>query len=178
MVDDIVESRFRVTAVQWPSVTSRTTLHDSAAQRCSAFPLYKAIDQLKTYTPPPLVPALTTSSASYARRLYDPSGRLTSVNDSLADITRIFTYTPGCLPLAVATSDGETLTYGSGVDGPLLMSRTWSGLVSGTVAVTHDGLVRFGARDYDASVGRWGQKDPIRLVGGSRTSTSMQGTIR
>jgi RHS repeat-associated protein len=29
------------------------------------------------------------------------------------------------------------------------------------------GLVRFGARDYDASVGRWTSKDPIRFGGGS-----------
>ncbi len=29
------------------------------------------------------------------------------------------------------------------------------------------GLVRFGARDYDASVGRWTAKDPIRFDGGS-----------
>ena len=28
------------------------------------------------------------------------------------------------------------------------------------------GLVRFGARDYDASVGRWTSKDPIRFDGG------------
>ncbi len=28
------------------------------------------------------------------------------------------------------------------------------------------GLVRFGARDYDASVGRWVSKDPIRFAGG------------
>ncbi len=28
------------------------------------------------------------------------------------------------------------------------------------------GLVRFGARDYDASVGRWTNKDPIRFAGG------------
>jgi RHS repeat-associated protein len=28
------------------------------------------------------------------------------------------------------------------------------------------GLVRFGARDYDASVGRWTAKDPIRFGGG------------
>ena len=28
------------------------------------------------------------------------------------------------------------------------------------------GLVRFGARDYDASLGRWTSKDPIRFAGG------------
>src|SRR5690606_2060688 len=28
------------------------------------------------------------------------------------------------------------------------------------------GLVRFGARDYDAEVGRWTAKDPIRFAGG------------
>src|SRR5580704_1431222 len=31
---------------------------------------------------------------------------------------------------------------------------------------TDTGLVRFGARDYDASVGRWTSKDPIRFKGG------------
>jgi RHS repeat-associated protein len=29
-----------------------------------------------------------------------------------------------------------------------------------------EGLVRFGARDYDASTGRWTAKDPIRFDGG------------
>jgi RHS repeat-associated protein len=36
---------------------------------------------------------------------------------------------------------------------------------AGGVYDRETGLVRFGARDYDASVGRWGQKDPIRFGG-------------
>jgi RHS repeat-associated protein len=38
---------------------------------------------------------------------------------------------------------------------------------AGGVYDTDTGLVRFGARDFDASVGRWTAKDPIRFGGGS-----------
>jgi RHS repeat-associated protein len=40
------------------------------------------------------------------------------------------------------------------------------------------GLVRFGARDYDAGVGRWTAKDPIRFEGGMPTCTAMWVAIR
>ena len=37
---------------------------------------------------------------------------------------------------------------------------------AGGVLDTNTGLVRFGARDYDPTVGRWTVKDPIRFDGG------------
>ena len=37
---------------------------------------------------------------------------------------------------------------------------------AGGLYETDTGLVRFGARDYDASVGRWTNKDPILFAGG------------
>jgi RHS repeat-associated protein len=37
---------------------------------------------------------------------------------------------------------------------------------AGGLVDNQTGLTRFGARDYDASVGRWTSKDPIRFAGG------------
>ncbi|MEN8170596.1 MAG: RHS repeat-associated core domain-containing protein [Pseudomonadota bacterium] len=37
---------------------------------------------------------------------------------------------------------------------------------AGGIYDLHTGLVRFGARDYDAVIGRWTSKDPIRFAGG------------
>jgi RHS repeat-associated protein len=45
----------------------------------------------------------------------------------------------------------------------------WEPVVFGFAGGVYDrdtGLVRFGARDYDAEVGRWTGKDPIRFSGG------------
>jgi len=39
----------------------------------------------------------------------------------------------------------------------------------------HTGLTRFGARDYDAQIGRWTTKDPIKLFGGD---PSLYGYVR
>jgi len=38
---------------------------------------------------------------------------------------------------------------------------------AGGLSDQHTGLVRFGARDYDAVSGRWTAKDPIKFLGGS-----------
>jgi len=134
------------------------------------FPLYSPIDLLETYSPPALSPALTTSSTSYAYNAdaeltsiqlpdtsayqtvgvsYDSVGRLTQVADSKSGVTRHYGYSPGSELQSVTTSDGETLTYGYGVDGPMLMSETWSGTVSGSVSVTHDALLRIASRSVN-----------------------------
>jgi RHS repeat-associated protein len=55
----------------------------------------------------------------------------------------------------------------------VVLSDTNPGLIpfgfAGGMYDKDTGLVRFGARDYDASVGRWTTKDPIGFGGGSLT---------
>jgi len=72
--------------------------------------------------------------------------------------------------LVVNTSDG-TITQRMDYDefGNILLD-TNPGFqpfgFAGGLSDQHTGLVRFGVRDYDATVGRWTGKDPIRLAGG------------
>jgi RHS repeat-associated protein len=147
-----------------PSLTSPAPEH--------TFPSYSPIDDLATYSPPPLSPALVPSNTSYAYNYdeqltsvvapessgsgtvslgYDTVGRLTTVDDALSGVTTTLTYAASGLPLSVSTSDGEALTYGYGVDGPLLMSKTWSGNVAGSVSVTHDSFLRTASRSVNGA---------------------------
>ena len=132
-----------------------------------SFPLYSPIDELETYSPPALSPPLATSNTTYGYNYdgqltllqvpngaanqtvtpgYDSVGRLHTVVDSLSGITSTIAYAPSGLPQTVTTSDGEVVSYAYGVDGPLLMSKTWSGSVSGLVTFTHDAFFRVASR--------------------------------
>ena len=136
-----------------------------------SFPLYSPIDELETYAPPALSPPLATSNTSYTYNYdgqltliqvpngastqtvtpgYDSVGRLHTVVDSLSGVTSTIAYAAGGLPQSVTTSDGEVVTYAYGVDGPLLMSKAWSGSVSGLVTFTHDAFFRVASRAVNA----------------------------
>jgi RHS repeat-associated protein len=47
---------------------------------------------------------------------------------------------------------------------------------AGGIYDLHTGLVRFGARDYDAETGRWTAKDPIRFAGGDANLVAYVGS--
>ena len=81
---------------------------------------------------------------------YDSVGRLHTVVDSLSGVTSTIAYAAGGLPQSVTTSDGEVVTYAYGLDGPLLMSKAWSGSVSGVVTFTHDAFFRVASRAVNA----------------------------
>src|SRR5208283_4386470 len=81
---------------------------------------------------------------------YDSVGRLHTVVDSLSGVTSTIAYAAGGLPQSVTTSDGEVVTYTYGLDGPMLMSKAWSGSVSGSVTFTHDAFFRVASRAVNA----------------------------
>jgi RHS repeat-associated protein len=77
----------------------------------------------------------------------------------------------GSVRMVVRVSDGvvmQQIDYDPwGV--PTLVSGAWDVQPFGFAGGVYDdetGLVRFGARDYDAGTGRWTAKDPIRFIGG------------
>jgi RHS repeat-associated protein len=98
----------------------------------------------------PNVPDYFTSSSGTFRILSDHLGspRLL-VNASTGAVLEEIDYDE----FGNVTSDTAPGTIPFGFAGGLYDSQT--------------GLVRFGARDYDASLGRWTSKDPIRFGGGS-----------
>ena len=93
-----------------------------------------------------LVQAPEGAATQSVSRGYDSVGRVRTVSDSLSGVTDTIGYAPGGELQSITTSDGQTLTYGFGVDGPLLMTQTWAGTVSGSVGFTHDSFFRTASR--------------------------------
>src|SRR5438093_10435419 len=68
---------------------------------------------------------------------------------------------PTRYPIALSIGWSPRNSAGSLSTRPRASSRFAGGLYD-----QDTGLVRFGARDYDAATGRWTAKDPIRFDGG------------
>ena len=76
----------------------------------------------------------------------------------------------GSVRFVVNTSDGSIVQEMNCNEFGVVIKDTNPGFqpfgYAGGLYETSTGLVRFGARDYDPSIGRWTTKDPIRFDGG------------
>jgi RHS repeat-associated protein len=125
-------------------------------------------------------PAGLVSAFSYGLREEVPDLMLRSGPSGLHGVYRIITDQLGSVRLVVNVATGvvvERIDYdeygqpnvvydalGSSTAFPYVLFQPLG--FAGGMYDEVTGLVRFGARDYDASVGRWTSKDPIRFGGG------------
>ena len=116
-----------------------------------------------------IVAELNGSGATVARFAYDDLGRLALVQRG-GRTYRVVTDHLGSPLLVIDAQSGEiaeSITYDAWGN---IVSDTGPGLVpfgfAGGLRDPDTGLVRFGARDYDPTVGRWTGPDPIRFDGG------------
>jgi len=89
------------------------------------------------------------------------------VSDSKSGVVSTYGYDPSGQVGSIVTSDGQTLSFGFGVDGPLVMSRTWSGLATGSLTYTHDDFFRRGSRAVNGGTPLNVLYDPDGLFAGT-----------
>jgi len=107
------------------------------------------------------------------RYVYGSSRNVPEYLERAGTTYRILTDHLGSLRLVVNVATGEVVQrIAYDAYGRVLVDEVaagWEPVVFGFAGGVYDrdtGLVRFGARDYDAEVGRWTAKDPIRFSGG------------
>jgi RHS repeat-associated protein len=118
-----------------------------------------------------VVAQLDGTGALVARFVFGTKPNVPDYYTTSAGTFRILSDHLGSPRLIVNTSSGATVERIDYDEFGNITQDTSPGLIpfgfAGGLYDKDTGLVRFGARDYDASVGRWTSKDPIRFKGGS-----------
>ena len=117
-----------------------------------------------------VVAQLDGSGNLVARYVFGTRRNVPDYYTTSAGTFRIVSDHLGSPRLVVNTSSGAVLEQIDYDEFGVVTNDTSPGLTpfgfAGGLYDKDTGLVRFGARDYDASVGRWTRKDPIRFRGG------------
>ncbi|HXU62344.1 MAG TPA: RHS repeat-associated core domain-containing protein, partial [Polyangia bacterium] len=134
----------------------------------------------------PAVPGVASSTTSYSYNLdrqltlitrpdgetiavgYDAAGRLSTTTYDAGTVTRIYSPTTGQL-VNVAASDGGTIDLA--YDGKLLLSTTWTGVVSGNVSHTWNSEFRMNTQSVNGDGGVAYTYDPDGLITGAGALT-------
>ncbi|MBX3131690.1 MAG: RHS repeat-associated core domain-containing protein [Polyangiaceae bacterium] len=110
-------------------------------------------------------------SGNVRRFIYASRAHVPDLMIDNTGVYRLLTDQLGSVRLVVRVSDGAVVQHIDydpwGV--PTVVTGDWTVQGFGFAGGVYDaetGFVRFGARDYDARVGRWTAKDPIRFDGG------------
>jgi len=166
-------------SVDLPNTTEITYKADGRGRRV-AKDVDGVLDQQLIYGSQLQVVAEIAADGTFTRFVY--SGKQNVPDYAVRDgvFYRVITDHLGSLRMVVRASDGAVMESRS-YDAWGNVSEVASGFhplpfgFAGGLQDADTGLVRFGARDYDPSVGRWVAKDPIRFFGGDQNLMAYAG---